>query len=273
MKILSAVAAIIFLIAVVATAETANDLSDAEIQGRQLARQLLETQPTESSTNSGTLNVRDDPKSQHSPGMMWCETVVTSTNWQTTYYCKYLLDNENEAPETLIIIHTPNASNQYFYATNQVDSQDFKYQSVKTGTNILLELQFQPKLKLVPPEAAESLAFCGSDFLAGDLGLEFFHWPEQKILKRENSRTRICKVLESTNPNPSTNGYSRVDSWIDEESLGIVQAYAYDANGKKLKEFYPKDFKNVDGQWQVGMMEMDNVQTGSRSRIEFDLKK
>ncbi len=117
-----------------------------------------------------------------------------------------------------------------------------------------------------------SFPFAGSDFWLCDLGLEFFHWPEQKILKRENSRGRVCKVLESTNPNPSTNGYSRVVSWIDEETLGIVQAYAYDAQGKKLKEFYPKDFKKVDGQWQVGMMEMDNVQTGSRSRIEFDLK-
>ena len=40
-----------------------------------------------------------------------------------------------------------------------------------------------------------------------------------------------------------------------------------------LKEFYPKDFKKVNGQWQVGSMEIDNVQTGSRTRLEFDLKK
>ena len=46
--------------------------------------------------------------------------------------------------------------------------------------------------------------------------------------------------MESTNPNPGANGYSRVVSWIDEDSLGIVMADAYDAQGKKLKEFYPK---------------------------------
>ena len=80
-------------------------------------------------------------------------------------------------------------------------------------------------------------------------------------------------VLESTNPNPSTNGYSRVVSWIDEESLGIVEAYAYDANGKLLKDFYPKDFKKVNGQWQVQTLIMENVQPGSRSRLEFDLNK
>jgi hypothetical protein len=29
----------------------------------------------------------------------------------------------------------------------------------------------------------------------------------------------------------------------------------------------------VDGQWQLQEMEIRNVQTGSRTRLEFDLKK
>ena len=115
--------------------------------------------------------------------------------------------------------------------------------------------------------------FANSDFWFVDLGLEFFHWPEQKVLKKDVHRSRGCTVLESTNPNPGTNGYSRVVSWIDNETLGIVEAYAYDAKGKLLKDFYPKDFKKVDGQWQVQTLVMENVQTGSRSRLEFDLKK
>jgi len=78
--------------------------------------------------------------------------------------------------------------------------------------------------------------------------------------------------LESTNPAPVTNGYSRVVSWIDEDTLGIVEANAYDVNGKKLKDFYPKDFKKVNGQWQVQSLVMENLQTGSRSRLEFDLQ-
>ena len=62
-------------------------------------------------------------------------------------------------------------------------------------------------------------------------------------------------------------------SWVDTESLGIVEAYAYDANGKKLKNFYPKDIKKVNGQWQVQTLVMENLQTGSKSRLEFNLKK
>ena len=131
-----------------------------------------------------------------------------------------------------------------------------------------------PKMKLpVPINDWQMFPWAGSDFSLGDLGLEFFHWPTQKVLKKEIHRSCACTVLESTNPNLSTNGYSRVVSWIDTESLGIVEAYAYDANGKKLKNFYPKDIKKVNGQWQVQTLVMENLQTGSKSRLEFDLKK
>ena len=126
-------------------------------------------------------------------------------------------------------------------------------------------------LKLKPSQIMAP--FAGSDFWIADLGLEFFHWPEQKLLRKEVKRSRGCSVLESTNPNPSANGYSRVVSWIDNDSLGIVDAYAYDLNGKKLKNFYPKDLKKVDGQYQVQTLIMENLQTGSKTRLEFDLKK
>ena len=115
------------------------------------------------------------------------------------------------------------------------------------------------------------LQFAGSDFNCVDLGLEFFHWPEQKLLRSELRKTRLCRVLESTNPQPATNGYSRVVSWIDDESRGILHAEAYDSQNKLLKEFDTKKFKKVNGEWQVEQMEIFNVQTRSRTQLEFDL--
>jgi len=119
------------------------------------------------------------------------------------------------------------------------------------------------------------LPFAGSDFWICDLGLEFFHWPAQKVLpgSTQLKRGRAYMLLESTNPNPATNGYSRVLSWIDRESGGILEAEAYDFKGKLLKDFAPKSFKKVNGQWELQEMEIRNVQTGSRTRLEFDLKK
>jgi hypothetical protein len=114
-------------------------------------------------------------------------------------------------------------------------------------------------------------SFAGSDFWLADLGLEFFHWPGQKVLKTELRKSRECRVLESVNPQPATNAYSRVVSWIDTETGGILHAEAYDAQNKLLKEFDTKKFKKVNGEWRLEAMEIENARTGSRSQIEFSL--
>ena len=112
--------------------------------------------------------------------------------------------------------------------------------------------------------------FAGSDFWIADLGLEFFHWPEQIITGHETRRTRNCIVLESDNPNPAS-GYSRVVTWIDRETFAIIYAEAYDTNEKLLKIFDPKKAKKVNGQWELEDIEIQNAQTHSHTRIRFDL--
>jgi hypothetical protein len=256
MKILSAVAAIIFLFAVGVMAETTNDLSDVEIQGRQLVQKILAQQPVESLTNLGILKFKD-AKGKSGEVLVRFITKVRPTNWVSIFQG---IESNAEAADKLAIIHEASQTNRYavvhvcgpVITFSQLDAWD-------------MQPLLEEDEKLVP--------FCRSDFTAMDFGLEFFHWPEQKILPKTTNlkRGRDYILLESTNPNP-TNGYSRVLSWIDKETDGILEADAYDVQGKLLKEFFPKDFKKVRGQWQVQSMEMDNVQTGSRSRIEFDVK-
>jgi hypothetical protein len=236
------------LIAVGAFAETTNNLSDAEIQGRNLARQLLEQRPTTNFFQNGHLNIRDDKNNRFDfPILFYGEVQIA--NWKTTY----VIPSGSNAV-VLVVVHSASKPNQYFLHNGQL---------IKTDIQTLLNLSGD---KIMIP-------FANSDFWICDLGLEFFHWPEQKILKHEMKRGRSCQVLESTNPNPSANGYSRVVSWIDNETLGIVHAEAYDFKNKLLKEFDPRSFKKVNGQWELQEMEIRNVQTGSRSRLEFDVKK
>ncbi len=237
----------ILLAAISSVAATTNDLSDAEVQGRELARQLCEARPTENFTNTGVLKIRA-ARNKHLEIRFNFETIITPANWQTIYFAA-----TSNGVEKAIIIHSTDRPTEYSYA--------------RTTSPTMSYLAFAE----ISPGQAANEAFADSDFLLADLGLEFFHWPGQKVLKHEMRRGRSCKVLESTNPNPDTNGYSRVVSWIDNETLGIVQAEAYDANGKLLKEFEPKEFKKINGQWQLQEMEIRNVQTGSRTRIEFDV--
>jgi hypothetical protein len=248
-------AALGLFFAIDATADTANILTDAEIQGRQLAQQLCDSPPAENSTNIGVLKTRyaDGKNLEQS---IKCEVILTPTNWLSVYETDVPPGSLNSVKTLrLLVMHDASKLNEYRLTINFYGEADRHY--TKENSEII-----------------KMLAFAG-DFGCADLGLEFFHWPDQKILPKPTNlvRGRDYTLLESTNPNPSTNGYSRVMSWIDKETGGILQAEAYDSNGKLLKEFMPKSFKKVNGQWQLQKMEIRNVQTGSRTRLEFDLKK
>ncbi len=263
MKILATVIAVLFLIVFRSPAETTNILSDAEIQGRELVQQILEQVPVTNSTITGVLNIRDS-KGDRTSYPLECQIVVSATDWQNSY--EVVRTNELKTGESyplkekIIISHVLNQTNCY---QHEIQTGDFFHQQ-KMASHILGTKETLSDLEIMKP-------FVESDFLVADLGLEFFHWPAQRLLKHEVRRSRGCAVLESTNPY-SFNGYARVVSWIDSESLGIIHAEAFDSQNKLLKEFDPKSFKKVNGQWELQEMEIRNVQTGSRTRLEFDLK-
>ncbi len=232
------VAMILFFVFGTAAATT-NDLSDAQLQGRKLAQQLCEARPAES-TNTGVLKIRDAKKH-------WLEIPV-----------------------------------RFQITATQADSSGWEARYETTGTNHwLLTISHaanQPNhYRLVRPDGPADLTgnetaipFAGSDFWIADFGLEFLFWPEQKILKKEFHKNCACVVLESTNSHPATNGYARVVSWIDEDSGSVIEAQAYDGSGKPLKDFNLKSLAKINGHWRVEAVIMENDQTGSRTRLEFD---
>jgi len=251
MKNFFTVAGLILFLAAGARTQTTNALSDAEIQGGSLVRQILDQTPVTNFTQNGVLKIRSKQGDTTNVRVSF-QTVVTPEDWQTIYEAS---PSANDVPHTrLRIIHVHEGLNRYFLTE---DHNSLTNPSPLDSTSL--------------SGNETMLSFAGSDFWLADLGLEFFHWPQQKVLKHEVRRSRGCAVLESTNPSPATNGYSRVISWIDNESLGIIHAEAYDAQSKLLKEFDPKSFKKVNGQWELQEMEIRNVQTGSRTRLEFDL--
>jgi len=248
----------VLLAALAATAQTTNSLTDAEIQGRNLALQLCEGWP-DSSTNTGVLQIRN-AQGKRSIVPIKCEVIVGPASWTSIYEAFF-----TNGTEVLRITHP----------IDQMESRVGDYPSGKFTGNVNDLDWIGTRSTIEHTYAGQEISnssFAGSDFSVTDLSLGFFHWPQQVVLKKEVKRSRGCTVLESINPHPSPVSYSRVVTWIDNETLGIVQAQAYDAQGKLLKEFYPKDFKKVKGQWQVGMMDIENVQTGSRTRLIFDLK-
>ncbi len=218
-------------------ATTTNDLFTAAQEGDELARQLRELRPESNLTNTGKLIIRD-AKKQRQEIPFTSRILVTESNWTTVYE---VVQGTNR-PVLFCVEHRPKTPNRY--ALNDVTAL---------------------------PNEQTMTPFAGSDFWLADLGLEFFHWPEQHLWKREMRRGKSCHVLESRRPESWTNGYARVVSWIHTESGAIVQAEAYDQRGKQLKEFRPTAVEKVNGAWQLKEMEIENMQTGSRTRLLFDL--
>jgi len=234
---------VIFLMGVFSVWGQNDGTSAGEIQGRNLVKSILESWPAASFTNTVTLKIRD---ARHKTVQLalTVRTVALPDQWENFYQA-----TGTNGATTLEIIHAAAQPNQYLSI------------SAAAGQNVT-----NTTGEVMTP-------FAQSDFWLADLGLDFFHWPSQKILKKEVRRSRGCTVLESTNPHPDAKSYSRVVSWIDDESNGIIHAEAYDFNNNLLKEFDPKSFKKVKGRWELQEMEIDNVQTDSRTRLELDLPK
>lgn len=235
------------------------DPVEAAKQGRALVDEILSQAPERGFTNAGILTIREANGGQKSVPVRF-EMRTGPNQWLGIYAADW-----TNRIEKLTILHVAGQSNVCFYRTNSARN-DNPVVPVFGGEVPVLGHLFRSN-EVSGAELAK--AFAGSDFWLADLSLDFFQWPAQRILKSEPRRTRACKVLESINPQPAPGTYSRVVSWIDIESHGIVHAEAYDLQNNLLKEFDAKSFTKVNGAWQLKQMQMENAQTGSRTVIEF----
>ena len=255
-------AATLVVLAVSTRGQPAVQPERAQVEGLALADQLREDRPLEDFETRGVLEIQRGNAKR-------TETTVNLTvradapAWRSTYLAfakpaPLSSSSGNSAgltlgvTEELVVIHAPDAPNAYLWA--------------KTETNAALA-----KPTPVASDQAD-VPFAGSDFWLTDLGLEFFHWPSQHIVKREMRKSRSCRVLESVNPNPHPGGYGRVLSWIDFETTKLVRAEAYDRSGKLLKEFEIISLKKVNGRMQLKSMRIRNLQTDSRTTLKFEFE-
>jgi hypothetical protein len=233
------VVAVLFL----AGGVVADELSREEREGRELAQQLREQRPMQDASTPGVLKIFEGRRKQADVPIRW-SVIAAPTHWQTIYET---LPGTNGAPvERLVITHDGLRPGRYEFTAEGFAG--------------------------LPPEQQLILPFAGSDFWLMDLGLEFLHWPEQRLLRKEIKRGQSCAVLESRNPAAPASGYARVVSWVHLETGGLVQAEAYDANRKLVKEFAPKNMRKVDGRWELEEIQIRNPRASTRTRLEFQLE-
>jgi hypothetical protein len=229
----------------------ATDVLQAQEEGQALATDMCSRFPAQDIISQGVLAIRErDGRKTQVPIKFF--VIRGEHRWTSIYEAL----TTNQSPwERLEIVHTPGVP---------VVTNEYRLQKA------LPDGHWGPPM--VIPNQETAFAFAGSDFWVADLGLEFFHWPEQRFLKKEMRKSRTCNVLESINPHPSAGNYARVISWLDIEKGGLLLAEAYDQNGQLWKEFSVRSFSKVQGEWQLKEIEIRNAKTDSKTRLEFDLK-
>jgi hypothetical protein len=216
-------------------------------EGQQLAAELRLMRPTKNLDVKGFLKIRG-ADGQRSKVPLTYRFIPGEQGWQSIYQ----IESGSRGPaERLAVAHTEGGPNRYWHSS-------------ANGT---------------PGSAAEPLAgdkvmipFANSDFWLADLGLEFLHWPEQRIVheaKIKMRKGRPCNVLESINPQPNAAGYTRVRSWIDTKTGGVILAEAYGPDNKLMKEFEVGGLTKVSGHWELKDMEMRSAKTDSKTVLEF----
>lgn len=233
--------------ALLRAADTPSPALSPQEEGAQLATELCQVRPIQ---GAGVLRLRDGNGRWFREVRVQMQVVETPDAWQGSYQTT---GSAEQPGETLAITHRPGQPNRYHYH-REGGEQDREF---------------------VGSEAC--IPFARSEFSLSDLGLEFYRWPQQKILKQERRKGRLCTVLESVQPNPTPGSYRRVLSWVDQEHRGILRVEAFDGEGRLTKEFSIGSFtkvKSPNGEvhWQLKSMEIRNEQTDARTRIEFDLK-
>jgi hypothetical protein len=218
-------------------------------QGRALVADMLAQKPDQNTTNTGSVRILDATgKERQIPARF--EIFTTPTNYASVYEAPFSPGSQ------------PSVKLTVFHNSDQPNRYELLDQASTGGTNSLAKV-LTPEQLMAP--------FAGSDFWIADLGLEFLHWPSQRVVKSDMRHSKACKVLESINPTPAPGGYTRVVSWVMvERPHGIVHADAYDAKGEVLKRFDPKSLEKVEGEYQLEEMEIRNLQTRSQTFIKFN---
>ena len=229
-------------------AQAANKPGESSIvEGQALAAELRSEKPTENLEIKGVLKIRNANGKRVQVPFRY-RIVVGETSWQGIYETQ---GGAGLSGEKLVVVHTDDKFNRYLVSK-------------------ALDNDSAGPVSLSGDKAMAS--FANSDFWLADLGLEFLHWPQQRIVeeaKIKMRKGRPCKVLESINPHQDAAGYTRVRSWIDTKTGKPILAEAYGPNNKLLKEFEVGNVTKVNGQWELKNMEMRNAQTDSQTVLEF----
>ena len=121
---------------------------------------------------------------------------------------------------------------------------------------------YLPALKRVKRIASsnKSGSFMGSEFSYEDIGNTNYQKFTYTGEAEEVDLNGVACYKGSRVPNDKNSGYTKQISWIAKDTLLVQKVDYYDRKSELLKTAIFSDYKQIDGVWRVGKIEMKNYQ-------------
>jgi len=121
---------------------------------------------------------------------------------------------------------------------------------------------YLPALKRVKRIASsnKSGSFMGSEFSYEDIGNQNYNkfTYDEKVEEVELNGIKCYKGVRI--PKDDNSGYTKQISWVAKDSFLLQRVDYYDRKSELLKTAIFSDYKQIDGVWRVGKIEMKNYQ-------------
>ena len=130
---------------------------------------------------------------------------------------------------------------------------------------------YLPSIGQVRQMSAESnrQSFFGSDFVYEDLSNRDPDQDDHKVVGTQKVDQWECWVVDSTPKKARGLDFARYRSWIWKTGNLIVRQEYYDGAGKVLRRGQVQSVKEVQGIWTWHQGTVENVKTGSKSKMEI----
>jgi outer membrane lipoprotein-sorting protein len=99
-----------------------------------------------------------------------------------------------------------------------------------------------------------------SDISYEDLALKFLYWPNATIEGDQIMILRKCWIIKTEPPSKSDSQYSKAMLWIDKETGALMQAEAYNQDGKLARRFKVISPQKIDGVWLLKQMRIERME-------------
>ncbi len=135
---------------------------------------------------------------------------------------------------------------------------------------------YLPALKRVKRIASKnkSGAFMGSEFSYEDLSafnVDKYTYPDGEAKIGELNGKKV--YLGQSKPVSKYSGYTKLLTWVDEQTYLIQKIEYYDRKKELLKTAIFEDYKKISGVWRIGKITMNNIQNDKKTILVWSDEK